>query len=59
MLQAFSEAHFTDTHYHVFSVDSLMKIMRYVTTEVDVTLSIADFVKSKGGLEYIVVLRKV
>jgi SAM-dependent methyltransferase len=58
MMRKFCAEEFTDTHYHVFSVASLMKIMRYVTSEVDVTLSIVEFVKSKGGLEYIVVLRK-
>ncbi len=59
MLQKFCDEQFTDTHYHVFSVNSLRKFMRYVTTEVDSTLSIVEFVKSKGGLEYIVVARKV
>lgn len=59
MLREFCDAQFTDTHYHVFSVDSLREIMKFVTVEVDVTLSMVDFVKSKGGLEYIVVLRKV
>lgn len=58
MLLEFSHAQFTDTHYHVFSVASLRQIICYVTTEVDVTLSLVDFVKSKGGLEYIIVLRK-
>jgi SAM-dependent methyltransferase len=59
MLQMFCDEQFTDTHYHVFSVDSLKKIVSYMTTEVDLTLSIVEFIKSKGGLEYIVVLRKV
>lgn len=58
MLCRFRDEPFTDTHYHVFSVDSLKMIMKYLTTEVDLTLSIVEFVKSKGGLEYIVVLRK-
>jgi SAM-dependent methyltransferase len=58
MLQKFCDEPFTDTHYHVFSVDSLNDIMRYVTTDMDRTLSLVELVKSKGGLEYIVVLRK-
>ena len=59
MLQKFSDDDFTDTHYHVFSVDSLREIIVYLTNEMDTTLSVIDLVKSKGGLEYIVVLRKV
>lgn len=59
MLRKFSDEAFTDTHYHVFSAASLREIVGYVTNEVDTTLSVVDLVKSKGGLEYIVVLRKV
>lgn len=58
MLKKFCEEPFTDTHYHVFSVESLQDIMRYVTEKLDPDLSMVDFVKSKGGLEYIIVLRK-
>lgn len=58
MLRNFRDEPFTDTHYHVFSVRSLMSFIRYLSGVIDTSLSVVDFVKSKGGLEYIVVLRK-
>lgn len=58
MLKKFCDEPFTDTHYHVFSVDSLKEIMGFVTEKLEPALSMIDFVKSKGGLEYIVVLKK-
>lgn len=58
MLQKFCDEPFTDTHYHVFSDESLRNFLSYYTDSVDRTLTLIDFVKSKGGLEYISVLKK-
>lgn len=58
MMQKFCDEPFTDTHYHVFSDESLRGFLSYYTGSVDRTLTLIDFVKSKGGLEYISVLKK-
>jgi SAM-dependent methyltransferase len=58
MMQKFCDEPFTDTHYHVFSDESLRSFLSYYTGSVDRSLTLIDCVKSKGGLEYISVLRK-
>ncbi|WP_298439773.1 methyltransferase domain-containing protein [Geobacter sp.] len=48
----------TEIHYHVFSRDSFGELLEYFTLVVDTSLTCECLVKSRGGAEYVAILRK-